>query len=543
MGAGAHAHRRQRRRDGTGPAHRRGGPRLARSPGWVLIETDPDARARRDEGHDAGRVPRRRDHEGRFGSRSPASSSGGARDDESAARTGRGPRRSARRCWRRRRGPASASPGSMTARLLARGSARRGRARGGRARRSRCTAPVDVTPAGFNARTKRARVRRRRVPGAPRRRLLLELRPTSGSTGRSRAVATRADHAGHRGTPPVRGRPRDDRRTVVDLRARAARGHEDGRRQRARGVPTDGSAEPRVLAGGHDFFSTPRLSPDGTQLAWLDVGPAVDAVGRFRAVASATVGADGRARRPRWSPARAARSRSCSRSGARTATCTSSATAPAGGTSTASAAGERAICPMEAEFGWPQWVFGVSSYAFLDDGRIACIYDRDGAQHVARCSIPTTGELLDLDLPHDAIGYPCIVAEGHTIAFIAGGRPSERLRWCRSTSQPLGRRAARDRDRCTVDAASSRCRARSSSRRRAGSPRTRSSTRRRTTTSSRPPGELPPLIVMSHGGPDVRAHRRVRPGACSYWTSRGFAVVDVNYGGSTGLRTRVPASG
>ena len=38
--------------------------------------------------------------------------------------------------------------------------------------------------------------------------------------------------------------------------------------------------------------------------------------------------------------------------------------------------GERArrCCPMEAEFGWPQWVFGVSTYAFLDDGRIACIW-------------------------------------------------------------------------------------------------------------------------------------------------------------------------
>ena len=38
---------------------------------------------------------------------------------------------------------------------------------------------------------------------------------------------------------------------------------------------------------------------------------------------------------------------------------------------------------MDAEFGWPQWVFGLSSYAFLDDGRIACIWNRDGTQHVA----------------------------------------------------------------------------------------------------------------------------------------------------------------
>ena len=42
-----------------------------------------------------------------------------------------------------------------------------------------------------------------------------------------------------------------------------------------------------------------------------------------------------------------------------------------------------------------------------------------------------------------------------------------------------------------------------------------------------PDDEGPPLIVMSHGGPTSDA-------TSVYWTSRGFAVVDVNYGGSTG---------
>jgi len=49
-------------------------------------------------------------------------------------------------------------------------------------------------------------------------------------------------------------------------------------------------------------------------------------------------------------------------------------------------------------------------------------------------------------------------------------------------------------------------------------------------------GELPPLIVMGHGGPiaaaDATFDRRIQ-----FWTSRGFAVVDVNYGGSTGFGT------
>src|SRR5213076_2635270 len=48
-----------------------------------------------------------------------------------------------------------------------------------------------------------------------------------------------------------------------------------------------------------------------------------------------------------------------------------------------------------------------------------------------------------------------------------------------------------------------------------------------------PPGELPPLLVISHGGPTSATSVRFRP-EIQFWTSRGFAVIDVNYGGSTG---------
>ena len=83
--------------------------------------------------------------------------------------------------------------------------------------------------------------------------------------------------------------------------------------------------------------------------------------------------------------------------------------------------GERhALHPAEAEFGFPQWVFGARSFGFLDDGRIVCWYDSMGVQSLAVLD-PETGELLDLDLPHSALSFgPHLAVDGSTIAFIAG---------------------------------------------------------------------------------------------------------------------------
>ena len=97
-------------------------------------------------------------------------------------------------------------------------------------------------------------------------------------------------------------------------------------------VPTDGSADPRTIVGGHDFFSSPRISADGSTLGVALVGPAVDAVGRHRAVRRAALGRGGARRRLHRLRGVQGRSRSGTRNGARREISCSRRIAAAGGT-------------------------------------------------------------------------------------------------------------------------------------------------------------------------------------------------------------------
>ena len=296
-------------------------------------------------------------------------------------------------------------------------------------------------------------------------------------------------------------------------------------------IPTDGSSDASIVVDGYDFFSTPRISPDGTKLAWLawnlpylpwdgselwvaDLDPAGGVSGR-RLVAG-RLGEES-IFQPEWSPDGVLHFVSD-----RTDWWNLYREVD----------GEvQAICPMDAEFGWPQWVFGLSSYAFLDDGRIACIWNRDGTQHVAVID-PRSGELLDLDLPYDAIGAPWIAAEGQSMAFIgASASIPAQVVLLDFLSRSID--VLKESEEITVDAAY------------LSAPRAIEFPTEGGLTAhaffyppankdfTGPPGELPPLMVMSHGGPTSAVCAEFDM-ELRYWTSRGFALVDVNYGGSTG---------
>src|SRR5436190_140818 len=190
--------------------------------------------------------------------------------------------------------------------------------------------------------------------------------------------------------------------------------HEEGREavNELVAVPADGSVEPRILAGGHDFYSSPRLSPDGRRLAWLTwdhpnmpwdgselwlsdfSGPT-----GLSNIQKVTGGPDESIFQPEWSPHGILHYISDQ----------------SGWWNLYSERGP--LKPMEAEFGLPQWVFGLSRYAFLSGGRIACIYSMDGLDH-ASCLTTSTGALEAFPLPYTS--YSDIRTDGeHQVFLIA----------------------------------------------------------------------------------------------------------------------------
>jgi len=283
-----------------------------------------------------------------------------------------------------------------------------------------------------------------------------------------------------------------------------------------------------VLVSGHDFYSSPQLSPDGARLAWLTwnhpnmpwdgtelwVAP-VGVDGALGATERVAGGADESVFKPRWSPDgelyvvsdrtgwwNLYRRRD---------------------------GHDEALQPMEAEFGLPQWVFGLSTYGFSSDGGLLCWYTSDGVDHLARLDA-ATGAFTPLDLPYTDIGS---VRVAETYAAVLGASPTEptavvRLDLTTGNTETLRRASSIEVDPGYLS-----------------TPRPISFPTENGLTAHgifyaphnrdfvAPEDERPPLIVESHGGPTSATSSGFRLGV-QFWTSRGFAVLDVNYGGSTG---------
>ena len=353
-------------------------------------------------------------------------------------------------------------------------------------------------------------------------------------------------------------------------------------------LPTNGSVGPRVIATGHDFYGAPRLSPDGRRLAWLSWDHPqmpwdgtelwvadVSAAGGLAAERRVAGGPTESVLQPDWSADGRLHFVS-DRSGwwnlyrldeepdggpaAR-------ADEPAAADRTAAA-----LAPMPAEFAKPAWVFGMQNYAFLPDGRIVAYYSGDGTDGIGIIGGDGAGASRGAGAPKASgrsaafrpiacplTTFSSLAMLGDDVAVIAGGAATAAavlLLDPRTGALTVVRRSK------TVDVDPSYISAvepiefpteyapgtvggplaeelagagRASAADGAGGPFTAHALYYPPASADfeGPADERPPLLVMSHGGPTA-AHETLLDLGIQFWTSRGVAVVDVNYGGSTG---------
>ena len=299
-------------------------------------------------------------------------------------------------------------------------------------------------------------------------------------------------------------------------------------------LPVDGRGEPQVLVAGPDFVANPRLSPSGQQLVWIEwdhpdmpwdstrlraaaievrdgsviVGdPVTVAGGPGESVIQPVFRRDGELHflsdRTDWWNAYSV-----------------------------TAEGDVvAQTSLEAEIGTPQWVFGMSRYGFLADGRMVFARASEGVDHLAVREID--GTIRDLDVPYTEIAS--LAVRPTSVVFVGAGFDREPA-VVELTVDDEGVEVLRPpRDLALDPAWFSTGRAVSFPSGPDGARTAHALYYPPTNPDVEPPDdEAPPLLVLIHGGPTSMARARLDL-AKQYWTSRGFAVVDVNYGGSTGF--------
>jgi dipeptidyl aminopeptidase/acylaminoacyl peptidase len=284
-----------------------------------------------------------------------------------------------------------------------------------------------------------------------------------------------------------------------------------------------------VLVEGNDFYSSPRLSPDGTQLAWLTWNHPnmpwdgcelwVGEFGEDGKLVSTRWVAGGAAEsifQPEWSPDGVLYF-SSDRSG----WWNLERITPAGDI-------ER-VSQAKAELGMAQWVFGMSSYSFASPDLIVCSHVEHGVSTLGSLDVHS-GKLTPIDCPYTDIQY---LRASNGKAVFRGGSPTDVASIVKldlNTGQFEILRRSNELETY---------------------PQYFSVPRAiefpteggliahgffyppQNPDYRAPENEKPPLIVKSHGGPTAAASTALSL-SIQYWTSRGFAVLDVNYGGSTG---------
>ena len=282
----------------------------------------------------------------------------------------------------------------------------------------------------------------------------------------------------------------------------------------------------RTLAGGGDFYAAPRLSPDGGRLAWLTwdlpdmpwdgttlwVADIADGgnLGEAHGVAG---GAAVSIAQPEWSPAGALHFVSDQTGWWNLYRAGADDPVP--------------LCRLDAEFAGPQWGLGMTYYGFLPDGRILCSYLQAGEM---RIGVIADGAVAPW--PSAFTDIAMLKVQGERAAFVGASArlPAAVVALDVTTKAENSVRASLEVD---IDPGYL------SVPRSISFPTTSGATAHglyyppANRDCPAPAGDKPPLIVRSHGGPTGASTPAFNLGI-QFWTSRGFALLDVNYRGSTG---------
>jgi len=279
---------------------------------------------------------------------------------------------------------------------------------------------------------------------------------------------------------------------------------------------------------GNDFYSSPCLSPDSRFLAWLTwnhpnmpwdgtelwVGE-LDAEGKVIEKEKAAGGEGESIFQPQWSPEGILYFVS-DRSGWWNLYRRMNGQA-------------ETVAPVKAEFGMPQWIFGMATYAFVSADNLVCAFNQKGLWRLARIELKKK-TLIPLQTPFTEVAFLCASA-GH--AFFLGGSPTLPKSMVDLDLQNGRIQILRTSTRVEIDPGYLAKPEAIEFPTENGLTAHAFYYRPRNKDFKAPEAEKPPLLVISHGGPTAAATSTLNF-AIQYWTSRGFAVADVNYGGSAG---------
>lgn len=294
-------------------------------------------------------------------------------------------------------------------------------------------------------------------------------------------------------------------------------------------VSVDGGSDPVVLAEGHDFYASPAVSPDGSHLCWLTWNhpdmpwngtelwvAGLDGGGGLVETRRVAGGREESVFQPMWSPGGELHFVSDrtgwwnlyrERDG-----------------------GVEEVLVGAFETGLPQWVFGMSTYAFCGPDSVVVAVNELGVWHLVQVDLES-GESRRLRFPYSDISQ--VVGLGEAVVCVAGSpREAPAIIWIDPARERS--RVVRRGNPITLDADT------------VSFPQHIAFPVGDQAVSHGlyyapthpdwvgPKDDKPPLIVKSHGGPTAAASTALDL-RIQYWTSRGFAVLDVNYRGSTGF--------